>query len=384
LGDLAAGARRVALTIPDLSRACPNDEVLTVVLDELNRADVPDAAVTVLIGCGLHRTTDSREKGALVGAAVTRVRVEDAQGQVSPSADLGTSSLGCPVRLHAEAAAADLVISVGVLEPHLYAGYSGVVKGVAIGCAAEETIAWTHDPRFISRPGVELCNLDGNPFQTTLREIAGHTLLGFAVTVVMNDAAEAAALSAGDPVAVQRHLAARFAPRWLHQTATPYDVIVAGIKAPKHESLYQASRAATYIGLAARPALVDGGLLLLCTDLPLGAGDGPGEINFARVLAGADPAEVIARGLRGPLGPGGQRAFVLARVLQRFRVGVCGAGDSGLLSSLGIRCYRSIVEGVADARAPRHGHAPRVLAIADALTSLVRAAAPAARGAAAL
>jgi hypothetical protein len=191
----------------------------------------------------------------------------------------------------------------------------------------------------------------------------------------MNDAGGVAALAAGDPVAVQASLAARFAPAWLREIAAPYDVIVAGIKAPKHENLYQASRAATYIGLAASPALVDGGLLLLCADLPLGPGDGPGELNFARVLGAAEsPAALVARGLTGSLGPGGQRAFVVARVLQHFRVGVCGAADAGFLGSLGIGCYHSIVEGLADGRASRRGHAPRVLAIADALTSVVRAA----------
>jgi hypothetical protein len=373
---LATGARRVAIAIPDLSRACPNDLILPALLDELNGAGVPDAGITVLVGCGLHRTTSAKEKVALAGGpAAARVRIEDAQGQESPAADLGTTSRGCPVRLHAAVAAADLVVSVGVLEPHQYAGYSGGVKGVAIGCAAEETIAWTHRPAFISGAGVELCSLEANPFQDTLREVAARTRLGFAVTAVMNDAGEPAALAAGEPAAVQQQLAGRFGAAWLRETAAPYDVIVAGIKAPKHESLYQTSRAATYIGLAARPALVDGGLLLLCTDLPLGPGDGPGELNFARLLAAADgPAGVIARGLQGPLGPGGQRAFVLARVLQRFRVGVCGAADAGLLGALGIGCYRSVVEGLADARAARRGHAPRVLAVADALTSVVRAA----------
>jgi lactate racemase len=376
LRDLAAGARRVVITIPDLSRACPNDLILPALLDELNSGGVPDDGITVLVGCGLHRTTSPEEKTALAGGeASARVRVEDAQGQQSPMTGLGTTSLGCPVRLHPGVAAADLVISVGVLEPHQYAGYSAGVKGVAIGCAAEETIVWTHSPALISRNGVELCSLEGNPFQETLREVAAATRLRFAVTAVMDDAGGLAAVAAGDPVAVQRRLAGSFAPAWLNETADPYDVIVAGVKAPKDDSLYQASRAATYIALAAHPALVDGGLLLLCADLPLGPGDGPGELNFGRLLSsGEGAAGVIARGLQGPLGPGGQRAFVLARVLQRFRVGVCGSADGGFLGTLGIGSYRSVVEGLADARAARRGHAPRILAVADALTSIVRAA----------
>jgi hypothetical protein len=180
-------------------------------------------------------------------------------------------------------------------------------------------------------------------------------------------------LAAGDPAAVQQTLADQFRPAWLQPVSEPYDVIVAGIKAPTHENLYQASRAATYVAFAARPALAPGGLMLLCADLPLGPGDGPGEINFARLLAAdaPDPSRLVERGLREPLGPGGQRAFVVARVLRRFRVGVCGKADAGFLHSLGMSHCASLAEGLADA-ATALGRAPRVLAIADALTTIVR------------
>ena len=80
----------------------------------------------------------------------SRVEVCDAQGIESEAADLGVTSLGAPVRIVRRVQEADLVITAGVVEPHLYAGFSGGVKGVAIGCAGRETIAWTHRPAFIS------------------------------------------------------------------------------------------------------------------------------------------------------------------------------------------------------------------------------------------
>jgi hypothetical protein len=106
--------------------------------------------------------------------------------------------------------------------------------------------------------------------------------------------------------------------------------------------------------------------------VPMGAGDGPGEENFAAVLAGADPAALIARGLREPLGPGGQRAFVMARVLERFRVGVLGARAPEALAPLGVRAYDSYAEALAE-ETRRLGRRPRVLAVADAMLTVVRA-----------
>ena len=384
LRELARGARSVAVTIPDASRPCPTEPVLAALLDELAAGGLGDDAVTVVVGCGLHATTGLQERERLAGPSIVRrLRVVDAQGIESETADLGETTLGSPARIARAITEADLAVTVGVVEPHLYAGFSGGVKGVAIGCAGRETIAWTHRPAFISEPGVSVANLLRNPFQATLREIAARTPLRWGVNLVMagGDAAGdldlgAAAVSAGDPAAVQEALAACAAPAWLRQRPRRYDVVVAGVHAPKSDCLYQASRAATYLGLAARPAVADGGLIVLAADMPLGAGDGPGERNFIDVLAAASsPAELLERGLREPLGPGSQRSFVVARVLSRFRLAVAGAADPaflGPLTRLGVAAFASVDAALA-AEDARLGRPPSVLAVADAMATVVTA-----------
>ncbi|HEX5642254.1 MAG TPA: lactate racemase domain-containing protein [Thermoleophilia bacterium] len=376
LRELARGARSVVVTIPDASRPCPSEPVLLALLDELAAAGVRDDAVAVAIGCGLHATTGEAERARLAGPQVVRrVEVFDAQGIETETADLGETSLGAPARIARRVAEADLVVTAGVVEPHLYAGFSGGVKGVAIGCAGRETIAWTHRPAFISRPGVRVARLRENPFQATLREVAARTPLGWGVNLVMEEG-DAVAVRAGDPASVQEALARDAAPGWLRTTAEQYDVVVAGVHAPKSDGLYQASRAATYLGLAARPALADGGLLVLCADLPLGAGDGPGERNFLEVLAAAaSPAELLERGLREPLGPGGQRAYVVARVLERHRLAVVGADDARFLeplAHLGVAAFASVDAALA-AEDERLARRASVLVVADAMTTLVTA-----------
>ena len=155
---------------------------------------------------------------------------------------------------------------------------------------------------------------------------------------------------------MQEALAAWAAPAWLREAPERYDVVVAGVHAPKSDGLYQASRAATYLGLAARPAVAEGGLIVLAADMPLGAGDGPGERNFLDVLAAASsPAELLERGLREPLGPGGQRSFVVARVLARFRLAVAGAADPAFLeplAHLGVAAFDSVDAALAAEERP--------------------------------
>ena len=84
------------------------------------------------------------------------------------------------------------------------------------------------------------------------------------------------------------------------------------------------------------------------------------------------PAELVARGLREPLGPGGQRAFVVARVLERFRVGVVGPADPSFLEPLGIAAFDS-VDAAVEAEEARLGRRARVLAVADAMATVVHA-----------
>ena len=370
-----AGRGEVVITVPDASRACPTPLIVEHLLDGLNAAGVPDDRVAVAVGCGLHATTSAAERRTLLsGRVADRVEVLDAQGIEGPLSDLGVTSHGAPVLVHERVAAAALVIGVGVVEPHLYAGFSGGVKAVAIGCAGEPTIAWTHRPAFIGAPGVDLGRLEGNPFQETLREIAARTPLRYAVNAVVDEEGRPTALLAGDPARAQASLAGAHRTAWLRPVDGTFDMLVAGVPSPKSDNLYQASRAATYIGLQSRPALADGGTIVLCADLPRGAGDGPGERNFAALLAGASaPAEIVTRGLREALGPGGQRAFVVARVLERYHVAVVGARETGWLEELGIGGFATVTEARAAAEA-RHGRRPRLLAVADALTTVVHQA----------
>ena len=343
-------------------------------LERLGRAGLHDDQIAIVVGCGLHRTTTPAEKAALVGPAVAaRLRVLDAQGISQTSVTLGVTTGGGEICMNDVVARAALVVALGIVEPHLYAGFSGGVKAVAIGCAGQRTIAWTHHPLFLDQPAVRLCRLDGNPFQEALREIAAATTLRYALNVIVNGAGEVAAVAGGDPAGAQGRLARAHGAAWVRRHERPYDLVVAGVPAPKDRSLYQASRAATYVGLAARPVVADGGVIACCADLSLGVGDGPGEINFGALLGAGTPLDLVVRGRVEPLGPGGQRAYMMAKLMTKYRVAIVGNGDRELIESLGLLAYATVDEAVAAARLAR-GPTARVLAVADGLDSVVELA----------
>jgi lactate racemase len=246
--------------------------------------------------------------------------------------DLGAGPGGCPLVVNRRAYQSDLIIATGVVEPHQYAGYSGGGKTLAIGCGGEATIGFTHGPAMLETPGVRLGQIDGNPFQAICRESARRAGLRFVINVILDDDGAIVAVAAGDPVAVHDHLVEVGKDHYLAPIPHQYDAAVAGVGWPKDVNLYQASRAASYLHFAPTPVVRQGGIIVLPAPLPEGAGEGEGEKRFYRALSGAaSPQAVIDDARTNGYPPGGQRAFVVAKVLAHCAIIVVGAQDPDLV-----------------------------------------------------
>jgi nickel-dependent lactate racemase len=103
-------------------------------------------------------------------------------------------------------------------------------------------------------------------------------------------------------------------------------VAVAGVGYPKDENLYQASRAASYLFFAPTCVIKEGGVLIVPAPTAEGAGDGVGEQRFLEKMQGAaDMPSLLAELRRTGYPPGAQRAFVMAKVLEKNYVIVVGS-----------------------------------------------------------
>ena len=111
---------------------------------------------------------------------------------------LGPSKTGIPLVFNQVVSQADYRISTGVIETHLFAGYSGGVKSIAVGVAGEETIGATHNYEMMqnTRLGV----IEGNTFRQFLTEATQAMGLHFVVNVVQTGKKEVVKVVAGDPV----------------------------------------------------------------------------------------------------------------------------------------------------------------------------------------
>ncbi|MCI0712007.1 MAG: lactate racemase domain-containing protein [Chloroflexi bacterium] len=314
-------SRPLIFVFTDATRASPDQRLLEPIVRHI--AD-DGFDITFLCAVGMHRPSTREEKIAKLGAWIVenfRVIDHDPAGVIRFGVVNGTLVEANPLLKDAT------IVGVGVVEPHQYAGYSGGVKTVVIGCGGPQTIGATHGPPYLDLPGTRLGAVDGNPFQAFVREAGAVIGQDWAVNVILDSDYRIIELAAGKPDDVHDTLVKR--AREIYETPVPnapYDVVIAGMGAPKHVNLYQASRGATYIGLSARPVIRRGGVIIVPAPIPEGGGEGEGERNFMQVMLRFGPTLELIEYLReNGCRPGEQRAFMIAQLRQRYRLIIVGA-----------------------------------------------------------
>jgi nickel-dependent lactate racemase len=347
----------VAIVVTDVTRATPDDVLLDALLDELTSAGIFREQVTVVIGLGLHRPmTDDELREALGDHADLAVNHDpDATVQV------GTVE-GVPVEVHETVAAADRVLSTGMVEPHQYAGFSGGAKTAVVGSGSESFIRYTHGPEMLGRDGVRLGRVEDNPFRAAVDRAGDAVGVDFCINVTHGPAG-ILDVSAGDPRPVVTDLADSARDALSVDVDDGYDGVVAGVGAPKDANLYQTSRAATYVALGANDPLAADGRIVVPARLDEGAGQGAGERRFYERLAAASDAGSLYEEMSDGYEPGAQRAFVVAQVLRDYDIYVTNSDSPDVVEN----CLMHSRASVADAVDP----GSRVLVVPDALNTLL-------------
>jgi nickel-dependent lactate racemase len=372
LQELAGPGDKVCIVVTDMTRPCPDHLLVPPLLEELNAAGVDDEDITFLVGVGMHRASTAEEKMAKLGAEVARsYQVLDSDPlDRRELADLGATSRGVPAVVNKKACQADLLIATGVVEPHLYAGYSGGRKTVAIGAAGERTIEVTHSPQMLDHPGTRLGKTEGNPFHQAVTEIARRAGLRFILNVVLDEEGKVVALGAGEPEVVFERLLEIASSFYEAGIPQQFDVVIGGVGYPKDINLYQTSRAPTYLFFAPQPVVKRGGTMIIPARCQEGVGQGLGERRFHEIMKWAsDVTEILEDARRHGYPAGGQRAFVMAKVLQECEVIIVGSEHPQLVRETKMIPAADMGEALGLAE-EKHGKGTNALIVPHALHTL--------------
>jgi nickel-dependent lactate racemase len=349
LADLVQPDMQITVAFTDATRACPDEQLVGWLLDNLTDLGVDPANITLLCATGLHRPISQAELLKKLGASVVEeIRVVNHYA-LDPAelVELGEID-DRPVVTNRRCVETDLLLATGVVEPHQYAGYSGGAKTVVIGCGGEATIQTTHGAAMLDEPGTRLGAIEGNPFQRFVRQAGAKIGLAYVVNVVLAEHGEMIAAAAGEPGAVHDYLVEQARQVYEVSVEHPAHLALAGVNAAKAVNLYQASRAATYLALADRTPLLPGAPILLPAPIPEGAGEGTGEQRFYEIFSQAEsPAQLITELRQTGFPAGAQRAYILAQVLTQHPVIVVGAEHPDVVQACHMHAAPDIESGLA-------------------------------------
>lgn len=208
LAELAAHGMKIALVIDDDSRPTPVKDILPAVARELQESGAALSQVTVVPALGVHRPMTEEEIARRLGQGWLEQMnwVQHDCDDPEKLVYLGDTSRGTPVWFNKTVAEADLIISIGCIEPHIIASFGGGYKNLLPGVAARQSIAHNHaincQPETFNMVGQPIEN---NPMRLDLEEAGGMLKAPvFVINAVLNSAMQVVRIVAGDPIQAHR------------------------------------------------------------------------------------------------------------------------------------------------------------------------------------
>ncbi len=288
LEELARRRKSAAIAVCDITRPAPNRLTLPPLLERLRRAGIPRERTTILIATGLHRPATEAEIEEILGREIAAAYplVNHNARRLEDHAFLGQASRGTPVWIDRRYVEAELHITLGFIEQHLMAGFSGARKLIAPGLAGQETIRHLHSPRFMRDSRAVEGRIEGNPLHEELLEIAQMAGHDFILDVVLGEGKRITAVFAGAPR--EAHAAGVAFVRekttaWLDKPVEAAVTTAAGY--PLDLTFYQAVKGVTAATHIVRP----GGLILILA----ACDEGAGAAEFSRLLMESESAETF-------------------------------------------------------------------------------------------
>jgi nickel-dependent lactate racemase len=319
LSSLVKPDYTVTIIATDISRPCPDHIILPLILLELNKAGLRDDHIKIVIATGMHRPMTEEELKDKVGKEIHE-RVEVINHVCTDEESLRfvgyTPNLKIPLKINKEVVDADFVISTGMVDPHIFAGYTGGGKSVMPGVSGLKTIEEMHMPYRLDFPNVGICICDNNPIRMDMDEAGKMAGLKFIVNVALNLKYEIASVSAGNIVTAHRKLV-KFVDHIVKvQVPKEPDIVISAPGYPKDRDLYQATRAANNFVCGPKPVIKRGGVIII----PALCQDGVGSETFYNWMKEAKTLnDILERGRKEPT-IGAHRPYIMAKILKHADV----------------------------------------------------------------
>lgn len=331
LYELVRPGQKVIIISDDNTRLTPTKEIVPLLLDELNKAGVPDSDVKVTISSGTHRPMTEAEIDDKYGEPVlSRVAIlthnyKDPDNLV----DYGTTERGTRILVNRQVIEADMRIAVGNIIPHHPSGWSGGAKAVLPGTAGEATVAQMH---FLGSRYPALGKID-TPMRQEMEDFAQKIGLDFIVNTILNRHGQLVDVVAGH--FIDAHRVGVKKSREVYGLPIPElaDMTISSTS-PIDFDFFQADKGIT----AAEPATRLGGEIVLVAGCLEGISPAHPELaDYVDRMTSGEIWDVLYRG-EAPDPLTGAEAIVINDIKERMTITIVSAGlSSELCEQLGFR-----------------------------------------------
>lgn len=303
---------KVAIALKD-SGASSNRLMVSAILKVLNSAGTKDEDVTVIVAydpCDVYAVKGG--EGSLLGEEITsRIRVMHHDCETSEHVMVGETSKGTRVYLNKAFVEANVKILASVIEPHIYAGYSGGRDAVLPGISKNETIL--HNLLLSLNPKSKAGILEDNPVHEDMVEAAHLARANFALNLVRDSRLGVVKAFAGDVDKSFDEGVKLVGEMCKVSVEKRADVTFVGPGgAPLDADLLEACKA---ISSAAEVTRRGGAIVLMAE-----CAEGYGNSEFYGAMSRFKEPDALEKSLKKSPNMGGFMAYRLMKALQRFRM----------------------------------------------------------------
>jgi len=328
-------AGTIAIVVADKTRLCDYPRVLPWLTELLIARGAKPEQLRFYIAYGTHARQSDAESLEAYGPLYTRYPfLHHESVDRGQFVELGLTRRGTPIRIRQDLTEANLIITVGAISHHYFAGYGGGRKLLFPGLGEQEAIYLNHrlflDPqtRTLSRacrPG----QLEGNPVADDLVEIHHRLPAYLSIHGMLNSHGQVVALRCGNSYSHFLEACSEHDQSFRSKTQRRYALVLASAGGfPKDINFIQAHKAINNSAAFVR----DGGHLIMLAQCP----DGVGSTTFLPYFDMTNRETAFSALLSRYSGNGGTALSMMAKN-KRINISLVTDLEESVCNRIGIR-----------------------------------------------
>ena len=356
--------KKLVIVVNDITRPTPYPILMPPLMEAIEKAGIPDEHVTLITATGIH-DPHTPEKNLLVYGEEICARYTIIQHNAFDPAGLvykGKLPSGYDFWLNKIVDEADFLITLGVVMPHYFAGFSGGRKSILPGVAGKETVEKDH-ARMVELMD-NLPPIRGNPVSLEMIDAARRVGVDFILNVVVDDNENVVKVFAGDLEKAWYKAVDVSEAMYMIPIAKQADIVISAASGfPRDINLYQSQKALDHADRATKK----GGTIILVAECR----DGYGEKVFEDFMNRGWTPQQIMEEIKTHFVMGGHKAYGFAKVAAEKNIIMVTSLSEKIVASCFAKKAATLQEALAMARAQQGADASIIIMPEGSVTAPV-------------